>query len=51
MDMLAAVDKNGCRRLVDVIETHDPGFVKWGKERLAKAKEVSTAFPNRNHVI
>lgn len=36
---ITAVDKNGCRRLMDAVKKRDPEFVKWGEERLARAKK------------
>lgn len=53
MDMfMAAMHKNGCRRLMDAVKKHDPDFVEWGKERLAKARNNgSSPLPGRDDAI
>lgn len=53
MDILfmAAITRNGCGRLVDAIKKYDADFIEQGKERLAKAKTRSTAYPSRDDVI
>lgn len=52
MDMfMAAIAKNGCGRLMRAIEKHDPGFVEWGKERLAKAELKSSEYTSRDNYV
>lgn len=52
MDMfMEAIAKNGCGRLMEAIEKHDRGFVKWGKECLAKAELKSSVYTSRNNFV
>ncbi|CAN0254918.1 unnamed protein product [Ectocarpus sp. 6 AP-2014] len=52
MDMfMAAITKNGCGRLMDAIKKHDPGFVEWGKECLAKADLKSSVYTSRDNYL
>ncbi|CAM9300147.1 unnamed protein product, partial [Ectocarpus sp. 8 AP-2014] len=45
MDMfMGAMSANGCQRVMEAIETIDPGFVEWGLDRLTEAKTASTLF-------
>ena len=41
---MGAMSANGCQTVMEAIEKIDPGFVEWGLDRLAKAKNASTLF-------
>ncbi|CAB1105429.1 unnamed protein product [Ectocarpus sp. CCAP 1310/34] len=45
MDMfMGAMSANGCQRVMEAVETIDPGFVERGLDRLTEAKTASTLF-------